>query len=215
VGRFEGWYGFGYNRLMRRRWLRSLVYWALGGAPALRHLDAFIDRVTDAHPADGVLLDVPCGEGLVERELQRRRWTGRVTALDLAARAVHRTGELATDFELKVVRGSALDLPFADASMASIVSINGLHVMPDPVRFLSELGRVVTADGSIWLTTIVSGPGMRRRVLIAVVRRLGVLPIAPPNAAALRRLIELAGLCIVEDLGGSTVVALRLMRRPR
>lgn len=41
----------------------------------------------------------------------------------------------------------ATDIPYKDASFDAVVIANALHIMPDPVKALAEIKRVLTKDG--------------------------------------------------------------------
>jgi ubiquinone/menaquinone biosynthesis C-methylase UbiE len=61
-------------------------------------------------------------------------------------------GSPAIDF----VKGSALDLPFADGSLDVVLCQLGLQFFPDRARALSEMHRVLTGDGRLGVS--VFGP---------------------------------------------------------
>ncbi len=44
----------------------------------------------------------------------------------------------------------------ADAVADVVISINGLHVVPDARRFLAEISRILKPDGRLWLITPVT-----------------------------------------------------------
>lgn len=213
ASRFEGLYGRGYSAVIRNRRLRGLVARAWGGAEALRDLDEIFARVAAETPADGApILDVPCGQGVAAHLLDGAGWNGRLIGIDLARLAVERARAQAHGIRVdaRYLRGDALDLPLREGSVGAIVSINGLHVMPDQARFLGELARVLAPGGSCWLVTMTSTASLRTRAIVAAGRALGILPRRPPTPPELKQLVQAAGFRVAEHVAGSRVVALRL-----
>ena len=211
AGRFEGLYGFVYDRAIRSAPLRRLAPLAYGDVGPLSDLDGFMRRV--AAEVDGVLLDVPTGGGTLLPLLERAGFGGRVIASDLGEAMLRRVAPGGLD--VAVLRADALDLPLRDASVDGAVSLNGLHVMPSPHRFVAELARVIRPGGRLFLITLVSGGNHRGDAVILGGRLSGILPGPPPPTAALLRLLEGAGFTDVEDLGGEALVGLAARRRGR
>jgi len=109
-----------------------------------------------------VLLDVPCGQGNFTSALAARVPHGLVIGLDLS----HRMLELARrrlrrqgTQQVILVRGDALQLPFADASMDAVSNCGGLHLYPDPPRAVAEMRRVLVDGGRIAGLSFRSHPG--------------------------------------------------------
>lgn len=67
------------------------------------------------------------------------------------------------------VRGDVLRLPFRPSSFSTILSLNLLHVLRDPVQALAAFSRVLVADGKVHCTTLVEG----RRLADLYLARLG------------------------------------------
>lgn len=203
--------------MIRSRRLRRAFFGLWGGAEVLYDLDEVVRAASGglSGPADP-LLDVPCGQGVVAELLAQDGWTGRLVGLDLAQRAVDlaaaRATQLPAGVDTKYVQGSALDLPFDDDSIGAIVSINGLHVMPDHQQFLDELARVLRPGRDCWLITPVTGRGIRASFMLRAGLRLGVLTQRPPTIAALESLAIASGFTVSEHLGGTNIVGLRLTR---
>lgn len=99
-------------------------------------------------PVEGPLLDVACGTGRYTRWLAARYHGREVVGLDLSfamlRRAVREPGARGGTF----VRGSALALPLADASLGAVNCFAALHLFPDPERAIREVGRVLRAGGT-------------------------------------------------------------------
>jgi SAM-dependent methyltransferase len=221
AGRFEGVYGAVYDRVIQTDALRRLAPLAYGDVGPLPDLDGFAADVAEGTRApDGaltvpVLLDVPCGGGTLLPRLARAGYRGRVVEADLGLAMLDRArrmGERAPDLDVALLRADAQDLPLADASVDGAVSLNGLHVMPDPAAFLAELGRVVRPGGRLWLITLVTGGGLRGDLVITAGRLGGILPGAPPRRPELLELLREAGFGRVTPLGGDAITGLAAVR---
>jgi len=90
----------------------------------------------------GRVLDLGCGIGHSYRELAPRVTVG----VDFDAASL--TGQ-----DRETHQADMRELPFADGSFASVVAIHSIEHVPDPDRVLSEIVRVLEADGSAVLAT--------------------------------------------------------------
>ena len=94
----------------------------------------------------GRVLDAPCGDGSLARELSARGW--RVSAADL---------EPVSSSEADGVRFVRLDLdaclPFPDGAFDAVVSLEGLEHLLLPAQCLAEFCRVLRPGGRLVLTT--------------------------------------------------------------
>jgi ubiquinone/menaquinone biosynthesis C-methylase UbiE len=103
----------------------------------------------DAQP-DETVLDCGCGYGFTLRvlgELTRARLVG----LDLGADRLVETRR-ALGSRVDLVRGSALQLPFADNSIDKAVSSEVLEHLPDDAAAVRELFRVLKPGGTLVVT---------------------------------------------------------------
>jgi SAM-dependent methyltransferase len=219
AGRFEGPYGRIYDRVIQSDALRRLAPLAYGDAGPVTDLDDFVARVAAGTQSPGgggppVLLDVPSGGGTLLPRLWRHGFRGRVVASDLGAAMLARAARLADHVPLDValLRADAHDLPLAGGALDAAVSLNGLHVMPDPRSFLAELGRVVRPRGRLWLITLVSGGTRRADAVIRAGELAGILPAPPPSRTTLLRWLGQAGFGSVAPLGGAGLVGVAATR---
>jgi SAM-dependent methyltransferase/uncharacterized membrane protein YbhN (UPF0104 family) len=106
----------------------------------ISYITNFLPQADDA----GIGLDLGCGLGEQCREMERRGF--RVFGLDIALQLL----KLAHASGVKALNGSALELPFKDASLAFAYSIGVLHHLTDKSlqqAACREIARVLKPDG--------------------------------------------------------------------
>ena len=180
--------GEAYERLMGR-WSR------LTGEQFLEWLDV---------PARQNWLDVGCRNGAFTAEILSRTSPVSVTGIDPSqaqlSHAHARHARANATFQI----GDAQALPYANgqfdvAAMALVISF-----VPDPLKAVSEMARVVRPGG--WVATYmwdIPGGGLPVQPIYAAMRSMGLNPPLPPNSAAssqtmLRQLWQAAGLVSLE-----------------
>jgi len=216
---FEGIYGRVYDRVIRTRRLRHLVFAAWGSAEPLLELGKFVADLAETivESPDRVIADVPCGAGVLQRLLFETSFRGTVVEVDLARqmleRAVELNRELNPPSRTLFLRADALSLPLNDGTVDAVFSLNGLHVVSDHKRFLSELARVLKAGGTLWLISpIENRESLRSRTILAAAERIGVTPARPPAANRLGAIARAVGLEEIRDYGGESITG-RVFRR--
>ena len=219
AGRFEGLYGGLYDRVIQADRVRRFAPLAYGPAGPVVHLDAFVDRVVDGTKGAGrgrvpLLLDVPSGGGTLLPRLADAAFRGRVIAADLGTAMLRRAAGQAdrSGLDVALLRADAQELPLRDGSVDAAVSLNGLHVRPEPHRYLRELGRVIRPGGRLFLITLVTGGTRRGDLIIGAGSLTGILPGPPPRRAALLRQVHEAGFREVQELGGAALTGLAAIR---
>ena len=103
---------------------------------------------------DGPIADLGCGEGLFA--------SPRTVGID-RERIYLRPGSAAGDFRF---------VPLRDASVAGVLSINALHLVPDPERALAEIDRVLRPGGRAYVKNRWYKTPGRRRALGSLWTRL-------------------------------------------
>lgn len=97
-------------------------------------------------PADaGPVLDLGCGAGRWTRTLVEQVGLARVIGLDLSVTMIELIRQALPG--LCVVRGTALELPFAAGSLGAVNCSNALQLLPDPRAVLAEVGRCLRPGG--------------------------------------------------------------------
>lgn len=107
-------------------------------------LEAILEQ---AHrPISGPLLEVGCGAGRTTAAILDRLPRMDVTALDIDPAQVERArGRL--DGRATVVVGDVNHLAFDDASFGTVIGLNVLHHVADPLAALREIRRVLRPRG--------------------------------------------------------------------
>ena len=108
--------------------------------------------------ADPLILDVATGTGRLPLFMARNaRFQGQVIGLDASQRMLNiaRHKIAAEHFEgfVSLMRGDAMELPFANDGFDVVTCLEALEFMPDPQRVLNEMARVLR-PGGLLLTTI-------------------------------------------------------------
>jgi ubiquinone/menaquinone biosynthesis C-methylase UbiE len=105
------------------------------------------------------ILDIPAGTGYFTAQVAKRHDVT-VVAADYAtgmARRIHGLARRLEPANLHVIQGDIHDLPFRDHCFGSVLCTNGLQVIPDVDRSLSELARVLV-PGGVLLVSVLTAP---------------------------------------------------------
>jgi SAM-dependent methyltransferase len=102
------------------------------------------------------VLELGCGPGVFTVDAARRAGSGgHLISIDVQPRMVARMKERVQEAGLTHVQACVADasrLPLADGSVERAFLITVLPEIPDPVRALTELRRVVRSDGTLSVT---------------------------------------------------------------
>jgi SAM-dependent methyltransferase len=103
----------------------------------------YIQFVNQSASQGGRLLDVGCGSGWSSYLLSKVGY--QVVGIDLNAEAF----ECTTAPNLTLVEGSAMDLPFEDASFDVVACHQAIEHIPDPKKAIMEMIRVLKPGGTL------------------------------------------------------------------
>lgn len=130
---------------------------SLGGTGILSRQDVLLDELTGR--GDQKLLDVACGPGLYTKPLARRlSGDGVAIGLDVSEAMLQRAVRDNADDRVAYVRGSALELPFADGVFDTVVCLAALYLIPAPRIAVRETCRVTAPGGRVALFTSLQTP---------------------------------------------------------
>ena len=131
------------------------------------------------HP---LVLDVATGTARLPLALLRYpRFTGQIVGLDLSRRmlqeARHKTKEYS--YRLHLLWKDASCLPFADEIFDAVTCLEALEFLPNPLRALAEMVRVLRVGGLLLITNRIGweayllpgrayGPGQLKRLLVSL-----------------------------------------------
>jgi SAM-dependent methyltransferase len=142
--------GFHYENGIRPAFVRVMgTNW--GDAVTLADEDEYLTAHSGS--PDGTVLDLAAGAGRWTSVVAEAVGPQQVLALDLSA-------EMLLDLRTRLpqtpaVRASAMELPFADASLDGINCWNALQAMPDPERVIGEIGRCLRPGRLLTMMTFV------------------------------------------------------------
>jgi SAM-dependent methyltransferase len=141
-----------------------------------RHLPACFDALNVAGKR---VLEIGLGQGADSESLIRRgaRWTG----IDLTAESVERVRTRLTLRDLPfddLLRGSVLDLPFADGTFDMVFSHGVLHHVPEIRQAEKEIHRVLKPGGEL-VVMMYARWSLNYLVSIALIRRAALLAAYP------------------------------------
>jgi len=134
--------------------LESWAYDAIVADAVLDMREALWSELAPRVQERARIADVGCGGGQLALTMAEHWTDASVTGVDLSAQQVERATRRARsagvpDRRLRFVEGSALELPFDDASFDVVVSIASIKHWPDQARGLAECVRVLVPEGKL------------------------------------------------------------------
>lgn len=157
-------------------------------APAVSSFQSVLldDALADIPPG-GRLLEVGCGGGQLLTKIAERRADLSLVGVDLAPGQVRRARARTARFgdRVEVVEGSALALPFDDASFDGVFSVASIKHWPDPAKGLRECVRVLRPGAGLFV--VEANRGCRPEEVKGFVRRWRQPAVMWPMSYALFR----------------------------
>lgn len=151
--------------------------WRLATASSVHELHDRARRALAAAPSGGRVLDVPCGGGVLLRDLPVGHDLTYVAA-DISPAMLRRTHVEADRLGLSGVQTREVDvqdLDEPDETYDLVLTFTGLHCFPDPAGAVRELARVLRPGGRIVGSAFVTDAGLRWRPVHVAGRAIGVL----------------------------------------
>jgi ubiquinone/menaquinone biosynthesis C-methylase UbiE len=158
-------------RIYERYWRPSLGRVAKGLTGPGMQEEVRIARLLMSLGVGDTVLDVACGPGNFSREFARSVGEeGLVVGIDVSktmlARGAQELGRWGVD-NLALVRGDAVELPFADQVFDATCCFAALHLFADPLSALDNMTRVLRPGGRIAIFTSV-----RRQIALPIFKPL-------------------------------------------
>ncbi|GAB3129801.1 class I SAM-dependent methyltransferase [Tsukamurella serpentis] len=130
---------------------------SLGGTGTMSRQEVLLDELVGR--GEQRVLDVACGPGLYTRPLARKlTGDGVAIGLDVSEPMLARAVRDNSGDHVAYVRGSALELPFADRTFDTVVCLAALYLIPAPRLAVREICRVTRGGGRIALFTSLQTP---------------------------------------------------------
>lgn len=121
--------------------------------PAARAYDLMVSKIKRRAPEASAVLDVGTGPGFLPPRLAAAYPSATVTGLDVGpemlALARQRAEAAGVSDRVRIVEGSAYDMPFGDASFDLVVATSAIHMLDDLAGFIGEAHRVLRPGGSL------------------------------------------------------------------
>ncbi len=180
------------------------LLWRIGVGSDLEVLHRTARAELDALPDGAAVLDLPCGGGVVLRDLPEDR-SLRYTAADVSPAMLQRTREEAAErgIVVETVEADVEDLPFDDGAFDLVLTFTSLHCFPDPHRAVQELVRAVRPGGRLAGSTMLRGGPPRHRLGWVGGTALGVLGPGCTRAELEQWLAEAGLVDVVLDPSGA------------
>ena len=119
------------------------------------------------------VLEIATGPGLLARHVAPA--AKRMVATDYSDGMIAeaKKGECPANLTFEVA--DAMDLPYADNSFDAVLIANALHIVPDPVKALGEIERVLRPGGLLIAPTFVEHKGtLGSRIWSGILRIAGI-----------------------------------------
>lgn len=98
----------------------------------------------------GIVLDIASGTGYGSSILARAEKSIYVISVDINYDLLRYGAKV---FNINGVQADALKLPFRDGALDTVVTLETIEHLPDPISFIKEISRVLKFDGLVVLST--------------------------------------------------------------
>ncbi len=116
--------------------------------------------LVDIQPSAGEkLLDIGCGIGDLLSGFSKRANSSDLYGIDYADNMIHQAKKNLVGVDLSI--GDAENLPYDNDSFDYVVTCAAFHHLPNPVRALTEMKRVLKKDGRVFIYDYTVPCGLR------------------------------------------------------
>ncbi len=153
------------------------LLWRIGIGSRVDLLHEAARAELDSLPRSATVLDIPCGGGIVLRDLGKDHGV-RYLAADISPAMLERTRAEAERLGLDGIETVEMDvanLPLGDGELDLALAFTSLHCFPDPQAAIDELARTLTSGGRLALSTILTDCPLQYRAVWPIGRAAGVL----------------------------------------
>ena len=132
-----------------------------------------VEEILAAGLPAGDLLELGPGPGYVGLELAKKLAPRSLTACEISPAMLALARRNAAEYGIPAtyVEGSAMALPFPDASFDGVFSNGSLHEWEDPARVFGEIARVLRPGGRFCVTDLRRDAALWKRVFISASTR--------------------------------------------
>jgi SAM-dependent methyltransferase len=155
-----------YERHLRPNFVRSM---GRNWDGALTPADEDKYLLKHVQPVNDLVLDLACGAGRWTRTLVNK-FGSDVVGFDLSYASLRASRAVLPDTLL--LRGNALQLPFADGTFGAINCSNSLQLIPNTPQVLKEVGRTLMSGGTFTCFTFRKSPPGKYRAFQATLERI-------------------------------------------
>lgn len=193
-----------YEKILRPNFVRSMGRnWdgALTPADEDKYLNEHVE------PVGGPVLDLACGAGRWTRTIVDK-FGGEVVGFDLSYASLRASRAALPDTPL--IRGNALELPFADNTFGAVNCSNSLQLIPNTPQVLKEVGRTLKPGGTFTCFTFRKSPPGGYRLFQGTLER--ILSVRAFDVQNIESWLNAAGMDLV-DVSGPNLVLLFTARK--
>jgi ubiquinone/menaquinone biosynthesis C-methylase UbiE len=116
------------------------------------------DKLTASGFEGGHIIDVGCGSGATALTLAHRFADSRILGVDLSdpllRLAEESAGAAGLGERVRFEKVDAQELPYEDDAFEVALNLNVVHLMPDPIRMLNEIERVLVPGGFLFIADL-------------------------------------------------------------
>jgi ubiquinone/menaquinone biosynthesis C-methylase UbiE len=106
----------------------------------------------------GRIIDVGCGFGVTNLVLAKNFMNCEFTGIDLSEPLLKIAREAAEDTSLgrriKFEKADVQEIPYEDNSFDVVINTNMVHLVENPIKMLSEIERILTPDGHLFIADL-------------------------------------------------------------